>query len=613
MYLKYLSIKDSDGFPIRHIDFKKGANIIKGKESTTSIKTQTNSLGKTTLLRCIDFCLCGKWNNFIFDRELKANKNQTVFDFFIQSLPSFELLIIKNFDDLNSDNLKIKRKLSVNLKSKTDKSYFSVTNYLNDKEISEQDFTYEIKKLLFGFDSPKPSLRQLVPKFIRTSDHQISNIIRYLHPSTSSFEYEVLHLFLFDFTKMNLIHERISKEQEIAIKLQQIKSLENLLSTGKREINDVKKMELSELQKKYDGFQISKEYERENDLLNVIQEKININKANINKLYLDKDVWEKRLSEVISKTRKIDLDTIDYMYKEAQVYNIEIQKKFEETVNFHQKMLKNEIDFINQCITKSVGEIHELEKEHTKLSIQYSELLKKLASSGSLAEYTSLGNQINSLTKEVSETESLINQYQITIKILENLKLEFNVLTQEIQKLLDNMRRKIAIFNRYFSEYSKKLTDESYYLTISQDKNNHFNLVPSSENNDSHVGDGIKQSVIIAFDLAYISFANDSAINLIRPHFFTQDKIEIIDVNIIEELINLVNSSDCQFIFPIIEDKLSTLQNFDENNVVLELSEDNKFFGIEEYSIKKDLYKSKKLNILNYFFISPRPVVKLVA
>ena len=281
------------------------------------------------------------------------------------------------------------------------------------------------------------------------------------------------------------------------------------------------------------------------------------------------------------------------MYKEAKVYNIEIQKKFEETIKFHQEMLANETQFINQCILKSSNQINELEHEHTQLSIQYSDLLKKLGSSGSLAEYTKLGNQINGLTKEISETESLINQHQLTVKMLGELKLEFDKLTQEIQKLLDGMRRKIAIFNRYFSEYSKKLTDESYYLTIVQDRSNHFNLVPSSESNDSHVGDGIKQSIIIAFDLAYISFANDIAVNLTRPHFFTQDKIEIIDVNILDGLINLVNSTDCQFIFPIIEDKLNSLPAFDESNVILELSEDNKFFGIEEYLRKKDIEAKK--------------------
>lgn len=588
MYLKYLTITNKDVDVIRHVEFKKGINIIKGEESGEAGKNNTNSLGKTTLLRCIDFCLGGKWNAFIFDKEIKVSKNNTVFNFFKQNLPSFELLVVKDIDSRISSSLKIKRELNLNLKAKSDNSYFNIVNYINDQQVTDQYFSDTIKKFLFGFESEKPTLRQLLPKFIRTSDHQISNIIKYLHPSTSAFEYEVLHLFLFDFNNMKLIHDRILKEHEIILKAQEAKSLENLLSSGKREINDVKKIELSELQSKYDNYQISKEYERENDELNLVQEKININKANINSLYLDKDVWEKRLLEATTKIDSIDIETIDYMYKEANIYNIDIQKKFEETVRFHAQMLDNEIEFINKSIQKSITLINDLEHQHILLADEYSELLGKLGSSGSLAEYTRIGNQINSLTKDIAETESLINQHQRTITELSEYRIEFDRLTIEIQKLLDSMRRKIAIFNRYFSEYSKNLTDNAYYLTIDQDKNNHFNLVPRSENEDSHVGDGRKQSVIISFDLAYVSFSNDAAINLVRPHFFTQDKIEIIDVNILNKLINLVNGVDCQFIFPIISDKLNTLPNFDENNVILTLSENNKFFNIENYNVTID-------------------------
>jgi uncharacterized protein YydD (DUF2326 family) len=588
VYIKYLTISDKNNNVIRHVEFKKGINIIKGEESGQVGKNNTNSLGKTTLLRCIDFCLCGKWNAFIFDKEIKGSKNNTVFDFFKKSLPSFELLIVKNIDSNITSSLKIKRQLNHNLKAKSEKSYFNITNYINDEHVTDQFFSDTIKKFLFGLETEKPTLRQLLPKFIRTSDHQITNIIKYLHPSTSAFDYEVLHLFLFDFNNMRLIHDRILKEHEINLKTQESKSLESLLSSGKREINDVKKIELAELQSKYDNFQISKEYERENDELNLIQEKININKANITSLYLDKDVWERRLLEATTKIDSIDVETIDYMYKEANIYNIDIQKKFEETIQFHAQMLDNEIEFINKSIQKSIALINDFESQHVLLANEYSELLGKLGSSGSLAEYTRLGNQINSLTKDIAETESLINQYQRTIGELSEYRIEFDRLTIEIQKLLDNMRRKIAIFNRYFSEYSKALTEDAYYLTIDQDKNNHFNLVPRCENEDSHVGDGRKQSVIIAFDLAYVSFSNDAAINLVRPHFFTQDKIEIIDVNILNKLIHLVNSVDCQFIFPIIADKLNGLPDFDEDNVILTLSENNKFFNIESYNASAD-------------------------
>ena len=552
MYLKYLSIKDKDNNPIQHVEFKKGINIIKGEKSNNTSNTKTNSLGKTTLLRCVDFCLAGKWSSFVFDKELKDTKNNTVFNFLKETLPSFELVLADTLENKVTKTLKITRSLTINQKAKKETSFFSTNNFINGELVSEAIFEEKIKKMLFDFQGDKPSLRQLTPKFIRTSDHQISNIIKYLHPSTSSFEYELLHLFLFDFPKMDIIHERTNIEHTIGSKSQEFKYLNNTLSTGKREINDVKKIELLELKSKYDSFQISKEYDHENDALNKIQEKINKTKAHINELLLDKDVWEKRLAEMLSKSNSIDTQTIEYIYKEAQIYNIDIQKKFEETVIFHQKMIENEVEFIKKSVSKSKEAINSLELEHAKLAEEYSVLLNQLAKTGSLTEYTNLGHQINELTKEIAETESLISQREKTSEELASLKQQFNNLTIKIEDILEKMRIKITIFNRYFSEYSKILTDDSYYIVVNKDKLQHFTLIPSCERNDSNIGDGSKQSVIIAFDLAYVSFANDHTINLTRPHFFTQDKIEIIDVNILDRLINLINRVDCKFIFAII-------------------------------------------------------------
>ncbi|MCJ9043422.1 AAA family ATPase, partial [Acinetobacter pittii] len=160
MYLKYLTITNKDVDIIRHVEFKKGINIIKGEESGEIGKNNTNSLGKTTLLRCIDFCLGGKWNAFIFDKEIKGSKNNTVFNFFKQNLPSFELLIVKNIDSNISSSLKIKRELNLNLKAKSDNSYFSIVNYINDQQVTDHYLSDTIKKFLFGFESEKPTLRQ---------------------------------------------------------------------------------------------------------------------------------------------------------------------------------------------------------------------------------------------------------------------------------------------------------------------------------------------------------------------------------------------------------------------------------------------------------------------
>lgn len=587
MYLKDIKIKDKNGFVIREVSFKKGVNIIKGVEVVTSSEdsaSSTNSIGKTTLLRCLDFCLLGKWNQFVFDKEFKNEKNITVFDFFKRSLPTFELGITKDLDSAVSPNWIISRSLVVNDKSKRDNTYFSVENFINGNKVSEEVYSDKIKEILFDSTSAIPRLRQLIPKFIRTSDHQISNVINYLNPMTPNSEYELLHLFLFDFQHIELISSKITKEAELKNKTIEVKSLKDIVGIGAEEINDVRNNELKEQQDLYDSFKIDDNYQHENDLLNIKQEELNYIAADITNIRLNIEVWHRRLKDLVESKTEIDSESIHYMYKEADMYNVALQKKYDETIAFHKSMLENEIAFISKSIAKSNSKLAELDSIYRDTANQYSVLLEDLGKKGSLAEFTKIGNYINELTREISENEALINKLENSKEELARLKLEFEALVKEVDELISNQfRRKLAVFNGYFLEYSKDLSDNGYILATKVDKNQHVNLIPMSQNRDGHVGDGRKQTLVIAFDLAYTAFAKDPSIDIIRPSFFTQDKIEIVDKTMLDQLISLVNSVECQFIFPVINDKLEGLMDFDENNVILCLSENNKFFDIENY------------------------------
>lgn len=596
MYLKYLTIKDSDDFVIRHVDFKLGANIIKGDVTDNNLTSNTNSIGKTTLIRSLDFCLGGKWESLVNDRELKSNRNNTVFDFFRKTSPSFELLIVRNLTDRITWSLKINRILSVEY-GRNKKEKVSIKNFIDDNEVSDNVFKSILKESLFELTSEKPRLRQLIPKFIRASDHQVSNIVRYLNPMTSNADYELLHLFLFDFSGMDLIHQRIAVEAKLKETTEQVKSLKSLVSAGTQEVTDLNISKLDELQEQYENYEISNHYKRENDELNLIKESISNIKSDITQLYLDKEIWKDRLYEINSKNDSINSESIAYMYKEAELYNAQLQKKYDETVAFHQTMLKNEIEFINKTLLKSNERLSVLESEYVLQSKKYNILLKKLGDSGSLAEYTLLGNQINQLTKEIAESQAILNSYHLAVEKQNKLKTEFEKLTEELNEVLTDFRRKLTVFNRYFSKFSKELSEANsgYLLAVEEDRNHHFNLLPRPVDGDSNVGDGHKQGVIVAFDLAYMAYASDPSIDLVRPYFFTQDKVEIMDVNTLAKLITLANDTKCQFIFPIIKDKQDNLSNFDENDVILTLDDSDKFFDIENYQRRKQsLYKSSK-------------------
>ncbi len=62
MFVKRLEIKTGLGNPIRDIKFSEGLNLIVDNTSTINQRETGNNVGKTTVLKLIDYCLGGKKN-----------------------------------------------------------------------------------------------------------------------------------------------------------------------------------------------------------------------------------------------------------------------------------------------------------------------------------------------------------------------------------------------------------------------------------------------------------------------------------------------------------------------------------------------------------------------
>ena len=72
MFIKRLIISGNSGI-IRDISFKEGLNLIIDETPMNDIKLTGNNVGKTTVLKLIDFCLGAKPQIIYTDTE---NKNQ---------------------------------------------------------------------------------------------------------------------------------------------------------------------------------------------------------------------------------------------------------------------------------------------------------------------------------------------------------------------------------------------------------------------------------------------------------------------------------------------------------------------------------------------------------
>lgn len=591
MYIKNLSILDKNGIVIRDIDFSSGLNIVLGIKDDTN--GSTNSLGKTTLLRAIDFCMDGKYQMFYEDNESKNLVNNDVLNFLKEAELTFTIQFTKSLKHKSSFNIKFSRKL-ISKPTKKNPNSFKIIHFINNDEVTSKEYSYTLKETLFQSKTEKPSFRQLITKFLRKDDEQISKILRFFTFS-SDIEYETIHFILFGYKNPHEIEKKLNLEKNIKSLKDKIKVIDALKPTGIEQIITVNKATLNQLVEKRDSFKINEKYNYEEDnLANLNKHIINLNNK-ISSLEANKEALLNRLSIIEESNFHDNSKTIELIYKEAKIYNISLQRKFEETVDFHNKMIENERQYLFNRIQNININIEKLQLERAKNTTSYSQQLENLSKNGSLAQYTELNNKINDLSNKIAEDNALQLKSTSLHNELDELNNIYKETTTSIEKNINEFKLKnIDIFNEYFSKYSSIIYNQRYVLAFDKNKDVYKFEISAVESN---VGSGKKQALVTAFDLAYSAFIQDPRINLPFPRFCTQDKVEIIDSADLQKLSEIAELANCQLIFPLIEDKHINLNL--EGSKCLTLSPKDKFFNIENYEDKLKAFHDMKSSSLN--------------
>ena len=186
MFLKSLIISTTTKV-IREISFHKGINLIvdESEEQITG-----NNVGKTTVLRLIDFCLGGDAKDIYIDPENKKTEYLLVKDYLIKNKIIITLTLGHSVEGDNEDVV-IKR----NFLSKPRKE---IIREINGEFVTKEDFEDKLSELLLpDLQKDKPTFRQVISHNIRYSDLRISNTLKTLDSYTSDAEYETLYLHLF--------------------------------------------------------------------------------------------------------------------------------------------------------------------------------------------------------------------------------------------------------------------------------------------------------------------------------------------------------------------------------------------------------------------------------
>ena len=487
MFLKSLIVQNGSQI-IRNIPFHKGINLIIDETPSNQKKTDSgNSVGKTTVLRLIDFCLDGSDKNIYIDPEFKTH-NEKIERYLKDNNIIVTLVLSENIEDENAKTLVIER----NFLSRTKK-----IQRINGEKYPNDEFSKKLKSFIFNTTSDKPTFKQLKSKNIRDEKNKLINTIRVLSPYDTDVAYETLHLFWFgidvDLSKDKLIRDR-NLEEKLQTRLRKGSNLpqinQSLIIVNK---------EITELTLKKNSFNLNTNYEKDLESLNNIKREINAKSSHLSRLEMRKSLFNESKLDLEKDFADVDVSHIKKMYDKAKSFMPNLQKSFEETLIFHNGMIREKILFIGEELPLKNAEIKEGKTQINLLLSKENKLTASLNKSGAIEELQEIIYQLNEFYEKKGRLEEQKSIWKKSNYNLTKINKKLDVINIKVTSKDDLIQEKIAEFNVFFAEISSQLDGVHSLLSADNEKGVYKFTIANIEGNP---GTGSKKSQMASFDLA---------------------------------------------------------------------------------------------------------------
>lgn len=569
MRIKQLIVRKS--YPryevIRNIKFNlKGLSLIVDNTSDLA-EDSGNNVGKTTAIKIIDLCLGGKTiKSLYYDSDTKS-ENTEIKSFLNEYKVEAELILIDN----KENEISIIRQL-----------FNRGKKFINGESKTEREFWTELKRILFNSCEEHPTLRQLIPKFVRVDETTSGNMIKYLPGSNFNSTYDTIYLFLLDILKDELLNKKDSLSiqlQECEKKLKFYEKDVNISSVDSlKQRKELIEDELTILIKKRNKLDYMETYKEELQKKRALTVKINELEEYIQLIEFDINSIQKSILKLNDEKSNINTKQIRQLYNEAKVYIDSLEKTYEDVLEFHNAMIQNRINFISRQFDSKKSELRKALEFREYLLEEKKQITIDVLDEGLLDELNLMNTQIESLNIEIGGIEQ-------SLKILEGAEIEKLYFIEQINQINrkmnpDIINEKIKVFNKYFALYCEKLYGEKYLFVYNNNWKEQKKFPVSLDAFKGNVGTGMKKGVIVAFDLAYMKYAEVMGIS--APQFVIHDKLENTHINQLKTIFDLCQEINGQYIIPILRERVDKLdENVIERAKVLELSTNNKFFKVK--------------------------------
>lgn len=553
-----------DGKEIRSIPFFENLNIITSKKESDD---PGNSVGKSTLGRVLDYLFDGSIKPIYIDEEFQTPKKEIE-----QLFTRNEVHVSLEYLGLDNQYSIIKRRLSTNVDLQ---SYI-----LNGREVTSKEYIHHIMGSVFNVSSAKPTLRKLAPKFFRTTQHRMTKTVNFDNGrNVSKSDVSTVFLYLFNFNDTEILTKIHKLKTAIKGYERNLKAFNSVISQDKivssithmrREISKLERSLLSS-EKGIDKLEIVSKINRVDDEQNALSDEI---------LSLDlkiKNILE--TNEILKSNEQVHLlDKLQAIYEYASVKIESTLQDYQQALAFHAHLLSTKREFVSHGLDKLQAEHEKATVKFGQLKNQKQSLFDELKSKKKIEEISDAMKEIGKLDKELAKLTAIIDkkddidsklaiERQSLTELSGQLEAELTSVTSFEDKFIDN-----------FKEYTRGFYGVEYKFSLNLDQEK-GECTPHVDDVESNNEGGLKRLEVVTFDLAYIKTVCDK--KALRPNFVLHDSIDEIDIQHVRKIFDESIKLSGQHIVSMLSDKLIK-EDYQKYNryIILELSQDNKFFKI---------------------------------
>lgn len=579
--MKLVKLFANDNF--KNIEFSSDFNVIIATIFDKAKEKDTHNLGKTSLIRVIDFLLLAKYSGEIkklFDRPLFAH--QEFYGEFLMNDGKY--LVIRRCIDKPT---KISFKLSIN----------ALEGFIAPEHWDEEDLPFErsrefLDKTL-GFDVIQDfPYRKSITYYLRAQKDYLDvfslDKFKGKHKDWKPFVFSLLGF------NGSLVLKKFELEEEVAKYKNSIDTLREEAQVNPEErdkllgLIDIKTAEVEKTDVTLSGFNF---YDSDKKLNEELVESIDsrIQELNTSRYSLSYEI-DKIQASLKSSHEEVTMHELESLFEETKIYfGNQIKKDFSELLEFNSQVSAERTEFLQESLNEQLLLLKDIENELVQLEEKKSSILSFLTQEDSYKKF-------KEYQRKLAKTEAELNLLREKLSIIDKsvgYQEKITATKEKIKTVITEIHNEIntrahADINKIFNQIISDILYTNAILSLKQNSNGNVEYSADFQNPADLIetaegqGTTYKKILCMAFDLAIlIHYSSKSFFRFIYHDGILEGLDDRKKSNLINIVKNICQQNGLQYIMTLIDSDIPLVEGkkieFSKQEICLELNDKDKY------------------------------------